>query len=143
MAVISPWAIYWILQLDSIGSALTMVGIAASFIAVALGINAFFNRDMAEVYEDSTYPEGKAKHASLIAKSDSALRVFKRLAPVAGILLLASAFVPSTKTAAAVVIIPTVANNETIQREAGDLYKLAKDALADAVKPDAPKEPAK
>lgn len=65
-------------------------------------------------------------------------RLAPRIAVVAGVLLTVNAFLPSTKTAAAMIVIPAVANNEAIQREAGELYGIAKDALRELAKPDKP-----
>ena len=48
-------------------------------------------------------------------------------------LALASGLTPSTKTAASMIVLPAIVNNETVMDEASDVYRLAKDALSDLV----------
>lgn len=116
--MISAWDIYWVMQLDSIAVAAVIFGIflaIGTFIALIIG-----------------YCEDKPE----------ALGAGKKLAGATFAMFAAVAFLPSTKTAAAMIVIPAVANNEAIQREAGDLYAIAKDALRELArpKPAAPKE---
>lgn len=47
-----------------------------------------------------------------------------------------SVFAPSTKTAAAMIVVPAIVNNETLQEDAGEFYDLAKDALRGALADD-------
>lgn len=109
--MISAFEVYLIFQLDSIKDAVTGVGVAALCAAVG-----------ATVY-------------GLIGASDEEpwaprlLRWAKVSAVVAALSLLVSAATPSSRAAAAIVILPAIANNETIQREAAEVYDLAKDAL--------------
>jgi hypothetical protein len=112
--MISAWDIYWVMQLDTIRSAL---GIASVFALAATAI--------------STLAIGIEGASPRYAKFFGAI-----LAPLA----IAAALVPSSKTAAAMVVLPAIANNQTIQREAGDLYGIAKDALRNLA---APKEQTK
>lgn len=110
--MIDAWDIYWVLQLDTIGFAaalLTLVGGAV----VALAWIGFLDSDT---------------RLSLFVPAMLTLLWLPVLA--------LAVFLPSTKTAAAMFVIPAIANNETIQRESGELYDLAKQALAEAVKPD-------
>jgi len=57
-----------------------------------------------------------------------------------GVSLLAATFLPSSKTAAAMIVIPAIANNERFQAEASDLYDLAKKGLEKVVAGDPPKK---
>lgn len=50
------------------------------------------------------------------------------------------AVVPSSKTAATMLVLPAVANNETISKEAGELYDIAKSALKELVADKSKKE---
>lgn len=108
--MISPWDIYWVMQLDSIGAASVLLSIFAVPSAIFTALAA---------------KEGELPWSVPVI-----------LAPFAALLLFAAIFLPSSKTAAAMLVIPAIANNETIQREAGDLYQLAKDGLRELVKPD-------
>lgn len=116
--MISPWEIYWILQLDSIRD---FFG-AGVFLFGAAGLMATI---FAPILFDS-YSDFKASPKKVFGWIGSGLLVFSA----------ALCFTPSTKTAAAMFIIPAIANNEAIQKEAGDLYSLAKQALTEAIKPD-------
>lgn len=113
MNTISPWTIYWVLQLDSIRAALSF----ACFVIACAALFGFL------------YCVDERKR----------LVVPTLLSVLAAIVFTAAAFLPSTKTAAAMVVVPAIANNPRIQSEAGDLYQLAKEALEQAVHPDATK----
>lgn len=125
----NAWTIYWILQLDSIGRGLTGLYVAAGLVtAITVMFGAFAMIDGEEDLK---------KRCDLLAK---------RLGAACVALFVVSIFVPSTRTVAAMVIVPAIANNETIRKESGELYDLAKQALRDAVTDkakDAAKESAK
>jgi hypothetical protein len=116
MDAISPWTIYWVMQLDSIGMAAGFLSFAGAFGLVGLWVFVVTEADSLAGY---------------LAASAATL--------VWLVVLTAAIFLPSTRTAAAMFVIPAVANNQTIQREAGELYDLAKQALRKAgdIKPDA------
>jgi ammonia channel protein AmtB len=52
------------------------------------------------------------------------------------LLVILSCFIPTNKEVAMIKVIPAIANNETIQTECKDLYKLAKQGLTDLVTDD-------
>lgn len=115
--MIDAWDIYWVLQLDAINTAaitLTVLGAAAVFIAWL---------------------------AHFDPGTRLSIAVPMVLTPAWMLVFALAVFLPSTKTAAAMFVIPAIANNEAIQNEAGELYDLAKDALRQAAQPD--KAPAK
>ena len=124
MEVISPWTLYWILQLDSIKAAVVALAITTSLATLFLGV----------IGLDSSERER--------ARGETMHRFAIRLAIVAVPLTLLTAFLPSSRTMAAVVLIPAIANNETIQREASDLYRLAKQAIERVAQVEPPKEKA-
>jgi hypothetical protein len=109
--VISAWDIYWVMQLDTIGGAAAF----AAFLGLMLTMFAW------------------------AAWVDKGIRTPITLPVIVTVLWLpivaAAIFIPSTKTAAMMVVVPRIANNEAIQREAGDLYGIAKDALRELAKP--------
>lgn len=107
--MISPFEIYLVMQLDS------LVGLAVCF-SIFFGI------------------------ATLVAVvgvvGDDLERPIFALVVTAGPFLaavLTAAILPSSKTAAAMIVIPAIANNEKIQDEAGELYQLAKQGLKQVV----------
>ena len=118
--MISPWEIYLVLQLDKIGQGATAFS-AAAVVATLL----------AAVFYCTTSPEGYDARLHGTAKT-----ALKWALPASLVFSLAAVTIPSSKTAAAMIIIPAIANNETIQKEAADLYGLAKQALTEAIKPD-------
>jgi hypothetical protein len=130
---LSAWDIYLVMQLDAIGFFSLMVTIALAGIAVSSFISIWRNQDFAEIYEDS--PECKS-YQKYMASANSSNKLAWRTFPVAIVFALISALLPSSKTAAAMLILPAIVNNEAIQQEAGDLYRLAKQGLSELVKPD-------
>jgi hypothetical protein len=111
----NAWTIYWILQLDTLGIA-SVIGAFFLWIPTAF------------IYFHSQDKETERPLPSILL---AAAFSFAWLLSVASAI-----FLPSTKTAAAMVVLPAIANNERIQHEAGDLYQLAKQALANAAAPD-------
>ena len=131
---ISPWEIYWVLQLDSISAALLFLSVSGIVISIALTIWNGLSR-----YDANEYPTlcNREEREAAWAVRGAIRRV---ILAVSLPLFAINAFIPSSKTMAAMIIVPAIANNDTIQREAGDLYALAKAALRDAVKPDSKKK---
>jgi hypothetical protein len=122
--VITPWEIYWVLQLDSIGAAITIaatLGVVIS--AIVIGISA-------TITDRGCYPDKDQD-----AQWGHVIRTWLTILLVSGVLFVVDAFIPSTRTMAAVIVAPKIINSPTVQHEAGDLYKLAKQALENAVAP--------
>lgn len=114
--MITAWQIYWVMQLDTIGTVATLLAFAAFMLTVFVWA----------AYADDAIE-------SPVAPSLLTLP-FLAFTTVA-------TFLPSTKTAAAMIVLPAVANaatSETVQREAGELYGIAKDALRELAKSDKP-----
>lgn len=114
--MISAWGIYWVMQLDSINGTLTWIAVLAS---LALLVCAFI-WSVADGDEEIGRRVWKMLKASLATLA---------------VTFLLGTFIPSTKTAAMMIVLPRIANNEAIQREAGDLYGIAKDALRNLAAP--------
>lgn len=113
---ITAWDIYWVMQLDTIGVAASLISfLGLILIPLAVGASVF---------------EIKRAWAYFTTAG---------LALVWMLALLTAIFLPSSKTAAAMLIIPAIANSVTIQNEAKDIYALAKQGLSELVKPDQPK----
>lgn len=107
--MVTPWDVYWVLQLDSISASA-----AAVFIASVIGI--FISGFM-----------------WLMEPRDAAARkMLWRCVTVGGIALAFGAFLPSSRTAAAMILVPKLTSPEVLEpvgKEAGELYRLAKSAL--------------
>ena len=116
--MISPFEVYLVMQLDTIRPAAGVFGFAATGAGLFVVIFGFT--------EDETW--GKWLGSLLLA---SGLLSF-----------LLATFLPSTKTAAAMLILPAITADEVVKplgNEAKELYDLAKDALRKAVDAPAPK----
>lgn len=113
MDTISAWDIYWVMQLDSIVGTFEWMAWMSALAALGVGF--------VHVLSDGDHGSWRTVKIAAILSISSAF---------------ATAFIPSTKTAATMIVIPAIANNEAIQREAGDLYKIAKDGLRELVKPE-------
>lgn len=110
--MISPFEVYIILQLDALKSMLDLAGVISTVAFVLSAFVLFFH-----TVDESPAP------AVIVKTARYALVV------VISALLL-HAVLPSSKTAAAMFVLPAVVNNETVQGEAAELYGLAKQAFA-------------
>lgn len=117
--MISSWEIYWVMQLDTINN---FAGFA-SFIGL-IGVPFVWGFVLSET-------EGMATR--IAASAITTMWAFA---------LSLAVFLPSSKTAAAMIVIPAIANNERFQAEAGDLYQLAKQGLQKLVAEEQDKKPA-
>lgn len=122
--MITPFEVYLVMQLDSISTGLSVSSAASGMVAGFLSMMWF----MSVLHEDDdvcrklTYP-------------------LKRALWVLVPCILLNALLPSTKTAAAMIVLPAITSEEVVRplgNEARELYDLAKDALRKVV--DAPKE---
>lgn len=120
----TAWQIYWVMQLDSINSFFLCSTAGAVFAPMAAGM--ISDGELVWNYEQ--------KRIRRWAK------VCFWMAPL---FLIAAVLTPSTKTAAAMIVLPAIANSETLRKEAGELYGLAKEALRDAIDAPEPKEQSK
>lgn len=117
---ISPFALYLILQLDSIKQGLEALIVGMFIVTIATLLVAVFRCDFKR---EEKQKEIWAQHMPYV----------KGCAAVMLLSLVTNTLVPSTKSMAAIVVVPAIVNNETVQQEAGELYDLAKQALAKAV----------
>lgn len=113
---ISGWSVYWLLQLDAIRTffeVFTVFGGFGFIIAVAALVTA-----PTEGHRDIVKP--------FVVLGTILLPVI-----LAGVVL-----IPTTKTMAAILIVPRLAtaeNLQTVSKDTGDLYKLAMQRLKDAL----------
>lgn len=138
--MITSWEIYLVFQLDHINSAAVMVATGSGMAAVCVLIAwLVFASDDPGQWSNGGYKAAAIRHneqAPALRKIFFQLLVFLFLPSFALATLL-----PSTRTAAAMIVAPKIINSPTAQHEAGDLYKLAKQALENAVAPKPGRQP--
>lgn len=107
--------IYLVMQLDSLSAGLIIIGLLC--ICWALVTAAHADGSLFGDEEKAGYRRARR-------------RLYTGLITIAIVI-----FIPSTKTMAAMLILPQIANSETIRAEAIELYQLAKDALRETQAP--------
>lgn len=135
--MISPWQIYLVMQLDSIRDLFGGIAISLIFGSVVIGAFVLMHASDDEYsWNIDRKDDRKNKRAGFV-------RAIRIAFPFAAVCLFAQAVIPSSKTAAAMIVIPAIANSEVLQKEAGDLYQLAKQGLRELVNDDAKEGDAK
>ncbi len=120
--MLSPWTVYWVMQMDHIFrfslifTVLTGVVAALSFIP------------WADSWNNDAVPKCIA-------------RAVLWLVPLVFALGAATALIPSTKTMCAVLTLPVVVNNQTLQHDATEIYRLGLDRLRGALEIEESVEP--
>ena len=123
--MITPFKIYIVMQLDSINAVL-WIALVALLACCCYGlVKSFCGADDAALWEGLN----DKQHQIAVANIGVGKRICKKSMTYAIPLLLALAFIPSTRTAAAMFVIPAIANNAEIKQEAGEMYEIAKAAL--------------
>lgn len=112
---ITPFDVYLVMQLDQLGSVATILFTTLTLICVFLVIFGVLDVSMARGKEDRDYKSGKAK-----------LSLSWKIGTVAAVFLLFGAFIPSTKTAASMFLLPAIANNKEVQQLPEDLLKMVR-----------------
>ena len=112
---ITPFDVYLVMQLDQLGSVATILFTVLTLICVFLLIFGVLDVSMARGKEDRDYKSGKAK-----------LSLSWKIGTVAAVFLLFGAFIPSTKTAASMFLLPAIANNKEVQQLPEDLLKMVR-----------------
>lgn len=118
--MITPMQIYWVMQLDSIRDGLLLQCIllaVVSFVAItAACINIL----------DETVDASKRQKIWLTINAIFWTGLFS-------LSCVARTFIPSTKTACAMFAIPMVVNNETIQADSAEVYRLGMERLKEVL----------
>lgn len=116
---ITPSMIYWLTRLDEFGILLGIVFVCIVIVSLANVIGGFIAMDAAST--DQLY-----NHPDRLAEDKYNIKVrFGRAIKCAFVALLVgvvNSFVPSTKQAAAIIVIPKIANSEVVA-EMGDTAK--------------------
>lgn len=104
---ITAWDVYWVTRLDQIKCALYILMVCTAMLG-GLGLLFF------------TISEGSLRAGKWFAAW---------LLPLAAALLIVQAFVPSTRSAAAMVVLPAIINSEAVQTLPAEITQLAKEWL--------------
>ena len=112
------WTIYFVMKADSIECALWWVFAVSALVVGGTCISLMVNAGLSPTF------------------SEKAKKLLKKAAWYPLPLMLIALAMPSTKTLATALIVPAIVNNETLQKEAGELYNFAKSGLKSALTPD-------
>lgn len=118
----SAWTVYWVLQLDSIKYIFILLTILP---AAAAAITSIIGGLMTGEYNERDRENG----TKLLGYS-------KRLWLTFVVALFAANLLPSSKTAAAMIVLPALTSEEavgTVKSEAKELYEMAKEALKEKI----------
>ena len=118
----SAWTVYWVLQLDGIR---TLLCTLAALSGVCTGLSAFFGGMMVSDYNDEEKIRGKY-----------VLGLVRKFGVAFVVLLSIGILTPSSKTAAAMIVLPALTSEEvvgTVKSEAKELYEMAKEALKEKI----------
>lgn len=110
--MIDAWDVYWVMQLDAFGGLLITLSVSLAMVGGYKGCTALDNGEEVD-------------------------RASKQMIAVAVILLVLNAALPSSKTAAAMIVLPAITSDtvvQTVAPEARELYELAKEALRSVAK---------
>ncbi len=112
---ISPWLVYLVMQADNILGLFIGLTALSSFFAVAL-----LSVWLVMAIHEEKVPEDMKKWAI-------------RCTFISCFLAILVTLIPKTKTLAAIIIIPKIANSEAIQKDLPDLYKLGVEKLKESL----------
>lgn len=124
--MITAWDVYWVMQLDRIGGATFALSVIVAVVGWIFAIGRYLHIND-EIHGDDR-ARAFARHA----------RYVRAICATSVALLLAATLLPSSKTAAAMIVLPAITSDtvvETVGPEARELYELAKDALRSVAKP--------
>jgi hypothetical protein len=114
---ISPWLIYWLMQLDSICGFVEAIAVLGSVLLVVLFIlrtifkeHADWDRE-AEIFYTVTTP------------------LYKFSSVIIPIFILLNVFIPNTKTVAAMILVPPIVNNEQVQQIPDDILTFVRSVI--------------
>lgn len=117
MMEISPWLIYWLIQLDSICKFVDVVAFLGSLLLIILIVvrTAWAN---APRYDDGA----KAFY-------NATTSICKFSSVIIPIFVLLNVFIPNTKTVAAMILIPPIVNNEQVQQIPDDILTFVRSVI--------------
>lgn len=117
MMEISPWLIYWLMQLDNICKFVDSIAIIGSVLLIGL-IAIRTACKTAPEYDDGA----KAFY-------DATTSLCKLSSVIIPIFILLNVFIPNTKTVAAMILIPPIVNNEQVQQIPDDILTFVRSVI--------------
>lgn len=129
---LSPFLLYLVFILDSINTATTVIAILS-----LIGCGLMFAVGAACTHSD--YRPMGTEQQQTWAK---AKKIGWRFGILGVFFMLLSTLIPTSRQMAAIIVLPAIVNNENVQKEAGELYQLAKQGLTKLVN-DGKEEPNK
>ena len=112
---IDPWTLYWITRLDYVPHFLTFI--------IIMFVVLMFGSILYGCYQCENGQKWPRR---------STFGMFSSIVG-ASLMMIVMCLTPTTKEMGAILIVPTVVNNENVQEEVGELYKLAKDWLENQI----------
>ena len=117
MMEISPWLVYWLMQLDSICEFVDAIAVFGSVLLIGLIIIRIVCKVHAEW--DSS--------AQTFYDTTASLCKFSSI--IIPIIVLINIFIPNTKTVAAMILIPPIVNNEQVQQIPDDILTFVRSVI--------------
>lgn len=117
--MVSAWEVYVVMSLDGWGRSLATLCFISTAAVVPLGLTAVMQGSISQTDEE------KQQAATLVKWA-------KRALVLAAVAFVVTSLLPSTKTAAAMIVLPAITSDQVIEpvgKEAKELYGLAKQAL--------------
>ena len=115
---LTAWDIYWVTRLDEISILLTVSFVLIAIVTVFFCFSWVANRDDYE----RRYHNGAEKQTTAVG-------LLKWLVPTLIAVGLINAFIPNTKQAAAMIVLPAIVNSEAVQQIPNELTTLAREWL--------------
>lgn len=112
---LTAWDIYWVTRLDEISILLTVSFILMAIVMVFFCLSWVANRD-----------DYERRCCNGLEKQKTAERLLKWLVPTLITVGLINAFIPNTKQAAAMYVLPAIVNSEAVQELPSELTTLAR-----------------
>ena len=114
---ISPWLIYWLMQLDSICKFVDVVAFLGSLLLLILTV--------IRTASKSAPKNDTGAHAFY----DATTNLYKFSCVIIPIFVLLNVFIPNTKTVAAMILIPPIVNNEQVQQIPDDILTFVRSVI--------------
>ena len=118
--MLSPWTVYWVLQLDRIGGFFEVFAVLSGLAGVVLFLAFFISH--------TGCTDSEAREFSVRLR-----QLLYWVTPVFLLFGAVNSLLPSTKTMCAVLTIPAVANSEVLQRDAASIYQLGMERLKEVL----------
>lgn len=117
MMEISPWLIYWLMQLDSICNFVDFISVIGTLILIVLFV-------FRTVWKTRIHYDDDCE----VAYNATTL-LNKLLCITIPLFVLINVFIPSTKTVAAMILIPPIINNEQVQQIPDDILTFVRSVI--------------